>query len=255
MALAFLVYLLQGTYYVRQTVVTVFIVIWSARLGGFLLYRVIVRKKDSRFDEIRENFWKFLGFWIFQMIWVFTVSLPVTLLNAAQNDVSLNALDYVGWTLWVIGFLIETIADQQKFNYINSTNKEVPFLSTGLWSWSRHPNYFGEILLWSGIFLSSCNVYNQTNELKFGYISIVSPLLTFLLLMFLSGIPLAEEKSDKKFSNLPDYVAYKKSTSILIPMPPSIFKQMPQIIKVILFFEYSIYWKHFNKTYDEIEGQ
>ena len=260
---------LTATYFTRQIVLTSLVTIWGVRLGGFLLYRVLIRGKDNRFDEIRGNFWSFLGFWIFQMVWVFTVSLPVSLTNAAKNDSKLNALDYVGWALWLIGFLIETIADFQKFAYIQDQSPDkAPFLSTGLWSWSRHPNYFGEILLWSGVFLSSCNAYRtEANSMTYGYVAILSPVLTALLLLFLSGMssnvilmfimildemilrfmspgmPLAEEKSDKRYGDNDDYIRYKASTSPLFPMPPSVYRHMPSFVKTWLLLELPIYNK------------
>ena len=245
LCLAILVLVLNGTYFKRQIVLTSLTVLWSVRLATFLLVRVLIRGKDSRFDEMRSKFWSFLGFWVFQMIWVFTVSLPVTLNNAAKNDLPLNWLDFVGWTLWVIGFLFESIADLQKFFYtMTPTDTRPPFLSSGLWSISRHPNYFGEILLWTGIFLSSCNAYGVTsNDMRWGYVSILSPLVTFTLLLFMSGINLAEKKSDRLYGKLTQYLEYKRSTSPLIPFPPQLYRHLPTVVKQWLFFEFPFYNK------------
>ena len=256
LALALMVLVLNGTYYKRQIVLTTFTALWAVRLASFLLIRVLIRGKDDRFDEMRSKFWSFLGFWIFQMIWVFTVSLPVTLNNAAKHDKALNYLDYVGWAFWIIGFLCETVADIQKFNHnMIPSDSRPPFLATGLWSVSRHPNYFGEILLWTGIFISSCNAYNADNEMRWGYLAVLSPVLTFLLLMFLSGIPLAEQKSDQRYGKLAQYIDYKRSTSPLIPFPPQLYRRLPNAVKEWLFFEFPIYNKYFETEYQSTDQQ
>ena len=129
-------------------------------------------------------------------------------------------------------------------------------MSSGLWSLSRHPNYFGEILLWSGMFCSSCNVYRvATNEMRYGYASVVSPVLTFVLLMFLSGIPISEMRADKKCAKLNQYIDYKRNTSPLILFPPQIYKRLPQIVKLIFFFEFPIYNKYFLTEYQSKDQQ
>lgn len=255
--LAVLVLILRATYFTRQIVLTAFTILWALRLGTFLLIRVITRQKDERFDKMRHKFVTFLSFWVFQMVWVFTVSLPVTLNNSAVNDSPLNCVDYIGFTFWLIGFIIETVADQQKFSYtMIPDQRRPPFMSSGLWSLSRHPNYFGEILLWSGIFISSCNAYRVTaNHMSFGYVSVVSPVLTFLLLMFVSGIPLAEMRAHKKYAKLAQYVDYKRSTSPLFLFPPQIYKRLPEKVKLIFFFEFPLYNKYFKAEYQPTDQQ
>jgi len=139
--------LISQTYFSRQIVVTALVCVWALRLGGFLLYRVIRRENDARFDEFRANFFKFLGFWIFQILWVWIVSLAVIFLNAASEDVSLNAGDYIGWTIWLIGFLLSSIADFSKDAFSSRMHKSSPFIRDGVWSISRHPNYAGKSFL------------------------------------------------------------------------------------------------------------
>ncbi|CAG2120006.1 unnamed protein product, partial [Medioppia subpectinata] len=241
LVLALLVLTSNETYFTRQIVVTALTTIWSLRLGTFLTIRVLIRHSDNRFDRIRDKFWPFLYFWCFQMVWVFAVSLPVTLTNASVADCPLNSLDLIGWTLWAVGFAIETVADHQKFAHnMLPVDSRPPFLATGLWSVSRHPNYFGEIILWTGIFITSCNVYSiAANDMAFGYyLSAVSPVLTFLLLSFVSGIPLAEKKSDKRCAKLTKYKDYKRTTSPLIPFPPNLYKHLPNFVKVLLFLDF-----------------
>jgi steroid 5-alpha reductase family enzyme len=130
----------------------------------------------------------------------------------------LNHLDIVGMTMWVVGFAFEVIADEQKNQWrISREHKKsdsaLPFINSGLWSISRHPNYFGEIFLWSGVFISACNSFTT----PYHYLAIISPLLTATLLIFVSGIPLLEKASDKKFADNAEYKKYKSSTPVLVP--------------------------------------
>ncbi len=140
--LAWLVYWAKGTQYTRQTVCLILLTVWAFRLGGFLLYRVLKRGKDERFDEMRDSFGKFLGFWIFQMVWVWVVSLPVTMMQASPLDASLGVTDYIGWALWGVGFICETWADQTKNDFADDPANRGKFLNVSIWSVSRHPNYF-----------------------------------------------------------------------------------------------------------------
>jgi len=233
---------LRGTYYPRQLIATIMTTIWGARLGGFLLYRVLSRGKDERFDQMRDRFFAFLGFWIYQIVWVWTTGLPVTFLNAAKVDVPLGALDYAGWAVWFVGWTFEAIADQSKHWYMadKSPNKS-KFLNSSVWAVSRHPNYFGEIMCWLGMFLTSAAVYSANDT--GGYASIISPAITYLLLMYVSGIPLAEERYDQKYGKLPEYLEYKKSTSPLIPMPACVYRNLPDGFKCLFCCEYGFYSK------------
>jgi steroid 5-alpha reductase family enzyme len=139
----------------RNIVASVFIMIWGARLSGFLLFRIIKTGKDDRFDDKRDNFFKFLGFWVFQMIWVWTVSLPVTLINSpnvakyGQKKFG-TPCDIVGVIMFAIGFLMEAVSDVQKYRFRTANPERKKFMSSGLFAWTRHPNYFGEILLQFG---------------------------------------------------------------------------------------------------------
>jgi len=231
--------LISQTYFSRQIVVTALVCVWALRLGGFLLYRVIRRENDARFDEFRANFFKFLGFWIFQILWVWIVSLAVIFLNAASEDVSLNAGDYIGWTIWLIGFLLSSIADFSKDAFSSRMHKSSPFIRDGVWSISRHPNYAGEILCWIGIFVSAAQVF--PSNAPAGFVSILSPGWTFVILMFVSGTNLAEERYNRKYGNSSDYLEYRNSTSPLIPFPASIYGVLPLWFKRLFCFEFSMY--------------
>lgn len=237
--LAWLTFGLNGARFDRQVVDTVLVTVWGVRLGIFLLYRVLKRGKDERFDQIRENFFSFLGFWVFQMIWVWTVSLPVIFLNASTTNVAIGARDIAGWVLWGVGFVIEVIADWQKDAFSSEPANRGRVLANGLWRYSRHPNYFGEILVWLGMFISCSAVFEQNVE--GAYVSVLSPVLTAVLLLFLSGIPPAEKRYDERYGHMPFYREYKERTSPLFPLPPDLYRPLPQCIKQYLLLELPLY--------------
>lgn len=228
--IAWLTFFVNGHSYTRQIVVLVMVTVWAFRLGGFLLARVLQRGKDDRFNEMRGHFFRFLGFWIFQMLWAWIVSLPVTFLMAGQHDASIGALDWVGWSCWLVGFVFESLADQSKQWHYDDPVRRSTFLRAGVWSVSRHPNYFGEIAAWTGIFLTSASVYSRNTNAA--YVAVLSPLFTAVLLLFVSGIPLGEERSDRKFGHLPEYIEYKRTTSPLIPMPTWVYARVPTVARI-----------------------
>ncbi|BET00079.1 Protein of unknown function (DUF1295) [Nesidiocoris tenuis] len=226
---------------IRKAVVTSMICLWGARLVTYLVYRILKIERDNRFDEMRHDPLKFAVFWVFQAAWVFIVSLPVMFVNAPNNSIANgapkfgNARDIAGICLFVVGLLVETVADLQKNSYRNNPDNRGHWCDVGLWSWSRHPNYFGEITIWSSVFLISTNVLK-----RWQWTAVLSPVFTAVLLLFVSGMPILEKSADRKYGNREDYLSYKKSTSPLIPLPPSIFQNLPQPVKFIL-FEYPMY--------------
>jgi steroid 5-alpha reductase family enzyme len=183
--------------------------VWALRLGGFLLYRVIKNGKDSRFDDMRGNFVKFGKFWMAQALTVWVLMIHSIL--AFNADLTWNKVLLVGFIVWAAGFLLEATADLQKMRF---TQKNT-WIESGVWNYSRHPNYFGEILVWFGIYL-----YIVPN-LNLGQIVVgaISPLFIATLLLFVSGIPILEKSADKKWGKLRGYQEYKRRTSILIPLP------------------------------------
>lgn len=246
----------------RQLVLTILLSVWAARLAGFLLFRILRSGHDSRFDDKRNKFFPFLGFWIFQMIWVWTVSLPVTVLNSStiqSSGMSGNlpdfgtAKDIVGIIMFGIGFLCESIADVQRlrFRERRQANDKLSFCKTGLFKWSRHPNYFGEILLQFGIFTiaTSDTHYKNGNKPFFSspiYASVTGPVLLTVLLLFVSGLPLSERPAAKKRYEAggaiwDEYGSYLYRTSILIPLPPTLYSRVPKFLKRTLLFEFPIY--------------
>ncbi|CAK9225560.1 unnamed protein product [Sphagnum troendelagicum] len=236
--LALLTFFLHHTWYFRQIVLTAFVVVWGMRLAIFLLLRILAWGKDQRFDDKRDNLLKFAVFWLLQAVWVWTVTLPVTIVNASSHNPGVRAVDIVGWILWLVGLVIEAIADQQKLNFKNSPGSRGKWCDAGVWKWSRHPNYFGEILLWWGVFIAA------TPVLKGGqWAVIVGPIFITLLLLFLSGIPLLEESADKKHGGNPAYLTYKKRTSPFIPLPPVIYGNLPSWFKSGFLLELPLYNK------------
>ncbi|XP_016898921.2 uncharacterized protein LOC103501908 isoform X1 [Cucumis melo] len=234
--LAVLTLVLKGSWHFRQVILSVLVVAWGLRLGFFLLMRILQWGEDRRFDEMRSNLGKLAVFWIFQAVWVWTVSLPVTVVNASNHNPSLRAADVIGWIIWLVGFLIEATADQQKLTFKNSPENRGKWCNVGLWKVSRHPNYFGEVFLWWGIFVASTPVLDGAE-----WLVILGPIFLTLLLLFVSGIPLLEESADKKFGNVTEYVHYKRKTSPLIPLPTAIYGNLPSWFKKFFLFELPLY--------------
>ncbi|ETI46383.1 hypothetical protein L917_08889 [Phytophthora nicotianae] len=252
--LAVLSLVLQDVYDTRAIVVTCLQVAWALRLGSFLLIRVLKRGKDERFDEMRANCLAFFGFWIFQILWVFLVSIPVILANSCGDQIDGNfgeARDIVGIVIWAIGILVEYAADASKSAFNDDPNNKGKLLRSSVWKYSRHPNYFGEILCWVGVtIVASANFGSNGGETWFYYVSCISPVFTFLVLMFLSGVPLAEDRYDERFGLDPDYIEYKRSTSPLIMLPPAIYRSIPDPIKRCCFFELERYSRKLRELRD-----
>lgn len=238
--IAVLTLVLKGSWHFRQVVLTLLVVIWGLRLGIFLLMRILQWGEDHRFDDKRDNLGKLAIFWIFQAVWVWTVSLPVTVVNASDKDPSIQAEDIVGWIMWSLGICIEATADQQKLSFKNSPENRGKWCNIGLWKYSRHPNYFGELLLWWGVFVASAPVLDGAE-----WLVILGPIFLTLLLLFVSGLPLLEESADKKFGTVSAYRIYKKTTSPLIPMPQVVYGNLPLWLKATFLFEFPFYSRNF----------
>jgi steroid 5-alpha reductase family enzyme len=196
-------------YSVTNTLLTAAVVLWGLRLGIFLLVRIHNMKRDRRFDGIRESFWRFLQFWLLQGVTVWIVLIPS--LMAMQKD-QLRPC-YAGLAVWAIGLIIETIADAQKYNFNNTAANKDKFIDHGLWKISRHPNYFGEILCWVGLYVFVFLSFSKSEML----IALIGPIYISFVLLFLTGIPTVEKRADKKWGDDPAYLEYKRRTSILIP--------------------------------------
>lgn len=225
-----------GAYTPRQIVITTCVLFWGTRLCAFLLYRIILWGEDRRFDDKRENLANLAAFWSLQAVWVWTVSLPVTIVNSKPATDSLSALDYVGWSLFAFGVLLEATADQQKLWFKQSEASRGRWTDVGVWAYSRHPNFFGEIIVWWGLYLSALNDLKGAE-----HAAVAGPIFITLLLMFISGIPLLEKSADSKHGHKEEYLTYKRRTSVLILFPPSIYEKLPESVKKTVLLDFKVY--------------
>lgn len=236
--LAVMSLLLGGNYGYRQIALTALLCFSRCWLAGFLLVRVCNRKKDARFDEVRGDFFKFLIFWIFQMVWAFTVSLPVVYVNSRNGsmDDKLEVADVIGWVLFVGAIGVQVTADVQKYQFRADPKNKGMFCSVGLWRWSRHPNYYGEIVMWWGAFIAAIPLIRQAHgsAAAAGWASILSPLFTMLILLFGTGLPTAEGTNlDRYYRNGhgKEWEAYADKTAPLVLMPNCLYHALPWFFK------------------------
>ncbi|MFN8411704.1 MAG: DUF1295 domain-containing protein [Anaerolineales bacterium] len=188
------------------------VVIWAIRLGSFLFMRIQKAGKDGRFDEIKPSFIRFLNVWTIQALWVtFTAAAALVAITTSVRK-ELDGFAIIGALLWMIGFTIEVAADSQKSRFNADPMNKGKFIQRGLWSRSRHPNYFGEILLWVGVAVIALPVLQGWQ-----WVALISPLFVTLLLTRVSGIPLLEKRAYEKWGGQEDYETYKKNTPVLIP--------------------------------------
>lgn len=186
--------------------------LWSLRMAAFLVTRVRKRGKDGRFDEIKRDPFRFLNAWTMQAFWAFLCLLPILVMADSGEPAALTPWWFAGVGLWVIGFLIEVVADDQKRRFRQQHPDGKRFIRSGLWAWSRHPNYVGEILLWTGLTVA------VVPSLAGGsWVALITPVFVFWLLRFVSGVPLLEQRADDRWGGDPEYEAYKASTPVLFP--------------------------------------
>ena len=188
------------------------IIIWAVRLGSFLFMRIHKDKKDRRFDSIKTSFSQFFMTWTLQGMWVFICSSAALVAIANPSGVVTNSVFILGLALFVLGFVVEVIADNQKSAFRSIPENKDQFINEGLWSRSRHPNYFGEITLWAGVTVMGISTFEGMN-----YLAIFSPIFSYLLLVYVSGVRMLEYRGNKKWGHLDDYKNYKENTPKLIP--------------------------------------
>jgi steroid 5-alpha reductase family enzyme len=204
--------LLSSNLDVRSILLAALVIVWAVRLGSFLFGRIRKAGKDDRFDEIKPLFFRFLNTWTIQALWVtFTAAAALVAITTSTRK-ELDVFAIVGFLIWAIGFAIEVTADMQKSRFNADPTNKGKFISTGLWSRSRHPNYFGEIVLWIGVAIIALPVLQGWQ-----WVAMISPIFVILLLTRVSGIPLLEKKADKKWGGQEGYEEYKKKTPVLIP--------------------------------------
>lgn len=198
----------------RSWILAAMVILWAARLGSFLAMRVHKAGSDGRFDEIKGSPVRFLQVWVIQGAWVSITAAAAWI--AISTDAGARApigwLTVVGIIVWVAGMTIEIVADAQKSAFRADPKNKDEFIRTGLWSRSRHPNYFGEIVIWVGVFITAAPVLAGWQ-----WVAILSPLFVILLLTRVSGIPLLEARAEKKWGDRADYVEYRENTPSLIP--------------------------------------
>jgi steroid 5-alpha reductase family enzyme len=210
----------EGEGYFGETLIFIMVLFWALRLGGYLLYRISRTGKDSRFDKMRNSFLKFGLFWLIQGITVWAVMIPALLFFISNNLIGNNEVKIViislGFAVWLFGLIIETIADIQKFKYIEESRvqgKERHWVDVGLWKYSRHPNYFGEIIVWIGIYI----VVITRVTLATSVLALIGPIFITVLICCFSGIPILEKKANKRYADNEDYEEYKNNTGLIIP--------------------------------------
>lgn len=198
----------------RQMALSGCVLIWAVRLGSFLIVRIHHAGKDGRFDEIKPNIPRWFVVWNIQGIWTFLTAMPVFVLNAVHDENPFNVGDYFGFAIWLMGFLFEVVADRQKTTFNADPQNKGKWIDVGLWRYSRHPNYFGEVVLWVGATVVACSAFTRPGQ----WVCIISPFFVAFLLTKVSGLPLIEPRADEKWGMLVEYQIYKAKTSVIIPM-------------------------------------
>lgn len=196
----------------RSVLLAVLVAIWAIRLGSFLFARIHRNGSDSRFDEIKTSFARFLLAWTLQGLWVsFSAAAALAVITAVRR-VDFGPWAIIGLIIWLLGFGFEVIADYQKSRFRKDPANKDRFIRTGLWAHSRHPNYFGEIVLWVGIAVIAIPVLQGWQ-----YVTLLSPVFVATLLIKVSGIPQLEDKADQQWGGQKEYEQYKATTPILVP--------------------------------------
>ncbi|MDA8861864.1 DUF1295 domain-containing protein [Gammaproteobacteria bacterium] len=191
--------------------IVLLITLWALRLGTFLFMRIHKDGEDKRFRSIKPSATQFFMTWTLQGLWVSMCSMCALTAISSETGVVMNTLFYIGLGLFIYGFCIEIIADNQKSKFRSIPENKDKFITTGLWAKSRHPNFFGEIVLWAGIAVMS---FSSLHGLQ--YLTLISPVFTYLLLVYVSGVRMLEARADKKWGQNEEYVKYKSKTSVLM---------------------------------------
>ena len=195
---------------IQNLIVVTLISIWAIRLGTFLFGRIHKDGEDKRFRTIKTSASQFFMTWTLQGMWVSICTMcAITAISSSQGIIA-NALFYLGLAFFIVGFAIEVVSDQQKSAFRAVPGNKEKFITSGLWSKSQHPNYFGEILLWSAIALLSISSLNGTQ-----YLTLISPIFTYVLLVYISGVRMLDDMGNKKWGHLEEYKEYKRNTPTL----------------------------------------
>lgn len=198
----------------RGWLLAAMVVVWSLRLGSFLFVRVRRDGGDGRFDAIKPNFSRFLFAWTLQGLWVLLTAACALAAITGSTEPEIGLVGALGLLLWILGFSIEVVADRQKTAFRQREENRGRYITEGLWAWSRHPNYVGEILLWVGV---ACLALPALQG--WSYFTLISPVFVYILLSRISGVPLLEARGQKKWGEDPSYQQYRKQTPVLFPWP------------------------------------
>lgn len=197
----------------RELIVSLLVVIWALRLSSFLYLRIHRAGKDGRFDRLKTSPIRFLVPWTIQGLWVFLTMIVVIVINSqADSAPELGIWDAIGLLMWLLGFSIEVIADNQKSAFNANSENQGKWIDSGLWSYSRHPNYLGEIMLWTGIACFGISCFSGLERVAW-----VSPIFIYLLLTKISGVPILDRRGLEKWGNQPEYHKYRENTPTLLP--------------------------------------
>lgn len=213
---AWVSFLLAG-FSIKALLVNILVTIWGSRLAFHIYRRNKSKPEDTRYMEWRKS-WKnfylrsYLQVFLLQGLLLFLIALPVIFINYSVSN-TLGILEIIGFTIWLIGFYFESTGDKQLKEFISDPKNKGKLMTEGLWKYSRHPNYFGEVTQWWGIFIIGISISNSL-------FTIIGPLTITFLILFVSGVPLLE----KKYKGRPDFEDYKKRTSVFIPLPPKNIK-------------------------------
>lgn len=234
----------------RQILVTCYVLSWSTRLGSFLIYRMFRRDpRDARVTQLEKKYGKLARFALWlgpHAFWSVICCLPMALLHAFPlRDNNFNTIDLIGSIIWICGFVMEGIADWNKLKAKLSNTKKYYHLGS-LWNYSRNPNHCGEVFCWLGLSIIAFNLVVFHPQYQYNLLmlilSLTSPLFTLFIMLFEATLS-SEVNNNKRFASQIDYHQYRKQTSLLWPIFPSIYLRLPKSIKRMIFFEWNMYNK------------
>lgn len=199
----------------RAVIAGAMVIVWALRLGSFLFRRIRRAGRDGRFDQIKADSLRFFMTWTLQGLWVLlTMACALAIITGIERE-SIGWVAVVGIAVWIAGFAIEVVADRQKSAFKRDPANDGRFIMSGLWAWSRHPNYFGEIVLWTGIAIMALPVLSGWR-----WVTLISPMFVTLLLTRVSGIPMLEARAENRWGDEEEFQRYTSDTPVLIPRPP-----------------------------------
>jgi len=196
---------------IGNLIISLLIITWALRLGSFLFLRICKEGEDKRFKLIKPSATRFFMTWTLQGMWVSVCSLSALTAMSSSTGVVVNGMFFIGIFIFIFGLLLEIISDYQKTQFRNQSENKGHFISSGLWAHSRHPNYVGEIVLWTGVSVMSFSSLSSVQ-----YIALISPIFTYLLLVYVSGVRILEASGKKRWGHLKSYQEYLKNTPSLL---------------------------------------